>query len=161
MRRAVYLMIFFSYSSWSQTSRELHSRYGQPDVERFAVRPGITAMVQYGTDASTCQVVIEAQHPLVRREQTIKYLRPETVSGIVDEIVPPSTWGHKLNTLTENMGCAHGETVEYENVVISRDTDQCVPLKAERESIATVTFKRSNCPPPAIVFSKESQSDHR
>ena len=34
----------------TQSSQELHSRYGEPDMERFTVRPGISLTVEYGSD---------------------------------------------------------------------------------------------------------------
>lgn len=143
------LLLFVSTVSVAQSSQELRSRYGQPDVERFAVRPRITATVQYGTDGAACQVVIESQRPLVplKDQYIFRYMRPETVTEIIDEIVPPSARGVEINSLYSDAGCAHAEVVEYSNVVIHRSTDQCVPLKPERESIASVVFKRSDCPP--------------
>jgi hypothetical protein len=38
----------------TQSSEELHSRYGEADLERFTVRPGISLTVQYGSDHLTC-----------------------------------------------------------------------------------------------------------
>lgn len=160
MRYSWLVLLCLSCFSFGQTSQQLRSRYGQPDVERFIVRPNVRAAVEYGADGAACQVVIQPDRTLVPMEQPIKYLRPETVTAVLEEIVPVSGRGRKLGTLYENMGCAHGEEAEYENVVISRDTDQCVPLKPERESSATVAFKRSGCP-PASLFSKESPSQKK
>lgn len=155
--RYLLVLLFCVSCCFSQTSQQLRSRYGQPDVERFIVRPDITAEIEYGTDGALCQVVIEAQHPLVRKDQSIKNLRPETVTAIIEEIVPSNTWGRKVNELYEQMGCAYGETVEYENVVIDRGEDKCIPLKPERDSGARLTMKRKGCP-PALIFRDESAS---
>lgn len=155
MRYLFFLLLCVS-CCFSQTSQQLRSRYGQPDVERFIVRPDITAEIEYGSDGAACQVVIEEQHHLLRREQTTKNLLPETVTAILEEIVPESARGRRLNTLYESMGCVRGEDVEYENVMISRLTDGCAPLKPEREMSAAVTMKRKGCPPLLIHFTSNS-----
>lgn len=160
MRYVASLLICVSCACAGQSSQELRSRYGNPDVERFIVRPNVRAAVEYGADGAACQVVIQAERTLVPMEQPIKYLRPETVTDLLEELVPVRGRGREFGTLDEHMGCVHGETVEYENVVISRTTVECVPLKPERESGATVAFKRSGCP-PASVLSKESPSKEK
>jgi hypothetical protein len=73
-------------------------------------------------------------------------MAPEAVSEIIDELVPPASRGRSINSMIESMGCAEGRIVEYENVWIARHSDICVPLKRERESTATVVFKRQLCP---------------
>ena len=158
MRYAIGLFLCCSYFCAGQTSQDLRSRYGSPDVERFIARPDITATVEYGNNGSMCQVVIEALKPLVRRDQTLRHIRSDAVSAIIEEIVPRNSRGRELNTLKEYMGCAHGETTEYENVVISRSWDQCT-LSPERESMATVTRKRGGCP-PALIFSKQRRPNN-
>ena len=47
------------------SSPELHNRYGLSDLERFTVRPGITATVQYGADYLACQIRIEPQESII------------------------------------------------------------------------------------------------
>jgi len=50
-----YLLMVTSSLLTAQTSQELHNRYGEPDRERFAARPGIALTVQYGSDGLACQ----------------------------------------------------------------------------------------------------------
>jgi hypothetical protein len=90
--------------------------------------------------------VIERKQPLLHSEQVGNYMAPEAVSEIIDELVPPASRGRSINSMIESMGCAEGRIVEYENVWIARHSDICVPLKRERESTATVVFKRQLCP---------------
>jgi len=42
-----------------QSSQEFHSRYGEPDMERFTARPGISLAVEYGSDHLACQLLIK------------------------------------------------------------------------------------------------------
>ena len=72
-------------------------------------------------------------------------MEPEAVSEIIDELVPPASRGRSIDSILESMGCAKGHIEEYENVWIARHSDECVPLKRERESTATVVFKRQSC----------------
>ena len=130
----------------AQTSQKLRVRYGEPDIERFTVSGDIGLTVEYGSDDLACQMVIERKRPLLHSEQTLAYMSPEAVGDLVDEIVPPTSRGREVNTLLESMGCAEVRAVEYENVWIAHASDMCVPLKPERESRATMVFKRPACP---------------
>ncbi len=132
--------------SAAQTSQELHSRYGEPDIERFNVRPGIGVTLEYGSDGLTCQMVIEAQQPLVHREQPRRKMAPDVVDGIIDEMVPPEVRGRKVDDLLQSTGCGQSHVDFYENVSISRSTDHCLPLKPERDGSVTIVFKRQTCP---------------
>jgi|SRR5207249_9901090 len=40
--------------SAAQTSQEFHSKYGEPDIERFTARPGIGLTVEFGPDGLAC-----------------------------------------------------------------------------------------------------------
>jgi hypothetical protein len=140
------LLIVATSLSVAQTSQKLSVRYGKPDVERFTVAADIGLTVEYGSDGLACQMVIEKKRPLLHREEALTYMAPEAVAALVDEIVPTASRGREINTLLESMGCAEGRAIEYENVWIAHASDECVPLKPERESRATVAFKRSACP---------------
>src|ERR1700756_4491098 len=77
---------------------------------------------------------------------TVRLMAPETVSEIIDELVPWASRGRSVNLMLESMGCADGRVEENENVWIGHYSDICAPLKPERESRATVVFKRQVCP---------------
>jgi hypothetical protein len=132
--------------SLAQRSQELRSHYGEPDIERFTAAPDIGLTVEYGSDGLACQIVIERKQSLLHDKQAEKYMKPEAASKLIEEIVPPAIRGHEVNTFLESMGCAQGRHQEYENVWITHYSDVCVPLKPERESRATVVFKRQACP---------------
>ncbi len=145
--RILAIFLFFAASLFmAPKSQQLHARYGEPDVERFAAGNDIGLTVEYGSDGLACQIVLERKQSLLHGQQEPKYMRPEVVDQIIDEIIPPASRGRSINTLLESMGCAEGRAEEYENVWIGRHWDMCVPLKPERESTATVVFKRPECP---------------
>jgi hypothetical protein len=129
-----------------QTSQTLRDRYGEPDIERFTAARDIGLTAEYGSDGLACQIVIERKQPLLHSKQVGDYMAPEVVSQIIDELVPPASRGRSINSMIESMGCAEGRIEEFENVWIARHSDMCVPLKRERESTATVVFKRQFCP---------------
>jgi hypothetical protein len=146
MRLQLACLLIVSASLSSQSSQQLRTRYGKPDIERYTPAPDIGLTVQYGSDGLACQMVIERKQSLLHDKQVEKYMSPEATRDIVDEIVPPASRGNGVNSILESMGCAEGRVQEYENVWIGHYFDVCLPLKPERESRATVVFKRQICP---------------
>ena len=147
MQILVVCLLIVSFSlPVGQTSPTLRGRYGEPDIERFTVAGDIGLTVEYGSDGLACQIVIERKQPLLHSEQVRNYMAPESVSEIIDELVPPASRGRSIDSILESMGCAEGRIEEYESVWVARHSDMCVPLKRERESNATVVFKRQSCP---------------
>jgi hypothetical protein len=132
--------------SLPQSARDLRSRFGEPDVERYTATNDIGLTVEYGADGLACQIVIERKQPLLHSDQGQQYMSPEVVSALIDEIVPADRRGPHVNTLLESMGCVEGRIDEYENVWIGHFSNNCIPLKPERESRATVAFTRQVCP---------------
>src|ERR1700680_4119812 len=49
----------------TQSSQELRYKYGDPGLERFAVRPGISLTVQYGSDHLVCEGLIAPPQLLI------------------------------------------------------------------------------------------------
>jgi hypothetical protein len=141
--------LFFAFVSiiMAPSSQELRSRYGEPDVERFIVRPGIGLTVEYGSDRLACEVLIESAQPPViyLDEEHIPFMSVDVVTQVLEEIAPANMRGMNLGESISSMGCNESKIVEYENVTINRATHNCLPLKPEREARATVTFKRDIC----------------
>jgi hypothetical protein len=123
----VSLFLLAGFLASAETSQELRSRYGKPDVERFTVRPGMSLTVEYGDDDQVCQAVIEPNQPIIHKAEPLRYMSPEVVAGVIDEVAPPGQRGLLVNTLLESMGCAEERVEEYANVWISRATDVCLP----------------------------------
>ena len=83
-----------------QSSQELRIRYGEPDVERFAVRPGISLSVEYGSDHLVCQALIEPPKTLVHPEEPVPLMSSEAVTAILEDIAPTTQPIHlKINDL--------------------------------------------------------------
>src|SRR5258708_40333520 len=67
-------------------SQDLHNRYGEPDMERFIVRPGIGLTAQYGSDQLACQVLIEPPQPLIHQTEQPPLISSHGVSDVLKEI---------------------------------------------------------------------------
>ena len=124
---------------------DLHARYGDPDAERFAVHPGITLMIAYGADRAACQMVVEPARSIIPRAGPTLYMRPEVVSEIIDEILPAADRGQLLVNAVTKSGCNDYESIEYQNVTVSRFRHNCQPPTLEIEGTATVTRKNPSC----------------
>jgi len=79
----------------TQSSQEFHSRYGEPDTERFTARPGISLAVEYGSDQLACQVLIEPPQSLIHQEEQARLMSSEGASQVLEEVAPVATRGKK------------------------------------------------------------------
>ena len=136
------------------SSPEMHSRYGLSDLERFTVRPGITATVQYGADHLACQIQIEPYHPLIHQfDPAPTLISSKDVSEILDELAPVAMRGKEINEGSFQASCGVGNFHEYENVWVLRGMSACAPAVAS-DSGAEIIFKRDISPkvkPPVSV----------
>lgn len=123
----------------------LQLRYGDPGVDRFVVRPCITLMVAYGTDQAACQMVVEPTRSIIPRHEPDRYMRPEVVTEIIDEILPEAERGELLLGVVTKSGCNDYETDDYQNFTVSRSRHKCHLPNPEIEGAATVTRKGSSC----------------
>ena len=92
----------------------------------------------------------EEQKMLMEKDQSPRGMSPDVVSAILDEVAPLSVRGISLGTMVEEMGCVEERIAIYENLSISRSTDNCLPLKPDRERSAWIIFKRQTCPPNPV-----------
>jgi hypothetical protein len=146
MRVSLGCFLFLSYFLANpQSSGELRSRYGEPEMERFVVRPGIGLTVEYGSDSLACEMLIEPPLPIIHGDQQTLFMSTEGVTRVLDETVPTAMRGLKIGNVVSQMGRNRYELTQYENLTISRLTDEGVPLRDEREIRATVIFKRDVC----------------
>lgn len=129
----------------SQSFQDFHNRYGEPDRERFAARPGINLAVEYGTDHLACSPLIEPPQLLIYAGHDVPLMSPEAVTEILEEVAPANVRGNETRKTITMAGCNKFQIVEYENTTITRSTHNCLPLKPEREMRATVAFKRDIC----------------
>ncbi|PYU19230.1 MAG: hypothetical protein DMG32_24910 [Acidobacteria bacterium] len=141
-----FLIVVAASLAVAQTPQKLRNRYGEPDVERFRARPGIGLTVEYGSDHVACQILIQpSQQILSSQEEEARFMSSETVTDILEEVVPVGTRGKEIGHVYSAKGCNEFDITECENVSLARSTHNCLPLKREREMRATVTFKRAVC----------------
>jgi hypothetical protein len=128
-----------------QSSGEFHNRYGEPTLERFQARPGISVTVEYGSDHLACRALIEPPRALFHTEENLPLMSSGTVTEILEEIVPAQVRGKEISRSVTESGCNEFEIVEYGNVTIMRSTHNCLPLTPERQVRAAIAFKRDIC----------------
>jgi len=145
MRILIGLLVAAASLAVAQTPQDLHNRYGKPDVERFTARPGISLTVEYGSDHLACNMLIQPPEPLLSRQEEQTFMRSETVTDILEEVVPVATRGQEKYQFHMVSGCNNIDGTEYENMSITRSTHNCLPLEPERETSATVIFRRDIC----------------
>ena len=145
--RIVAASVFFGLASGllALSSQELHKRYGAPNLERFMARPGIALTVEYGSDHSACRALIEPPRPLFGSEESLPLMSSDTVTEILEEIVPVRTRGMSISSSIESMGCAESRRTQYLGLTIDRVRNNCLSRTPEHEVRATITYKRDVC----------------
>jgi hypothetical protein len=138
-------LLLAAYLANPQSSSELRSRYGEPDIERFIVRPGIALTVEYGSDGLACEMLIEPPLPLFHGDEQTLYMSSDAVTSVLDDVVPVGMRGQEIGNSISEMGRNRYELTQYENVSIGRSTDTGVPLRAEHEMRANIIFKPDVC----------------
>ena len=136
----------------TQSSPEFHSRYGEPDMERFTARPGISLGVEYGSDHLACQVLIEPHHSLIRQEGQARLMSSEGASQVLEEVAPIATRGKETNAMIHVSGCNEVHMTDYDNVFIMRTTHTCDPSSHDQDIRTAISFKRDICPKPKTPF---------
>jgi hypothetical protein len=130
----------------TQSSNELHNKYGDSDLERFEVRPGISLTVEYGSDHLACQMIIEPPQSLIHQEDQTRLMSSEAVSQVLDEIAPVALRGNVISRSSFQSSCAVGYITEYENVSILRGMSECKSTSPDHDSRTQIIFKRDICP---------------
>jgi hypothetical protein len=82
----------------SERSEDYHNRYGEPDRERFAVLPGISLTVEYGSDHLACYALIDPPQPLFYSEDQVPLMSSTGVSKILEEVAPVVERGKQIST---------------------------------------------------------------
>jgi hypothetical protein len=144
---AVFLLAAAASLTWSPSSADLHSRYGEPNMERFMARPRISLMVEYGSDHLACVARLEPPQSLVVNQDLQAPLMPsEAVSEVIEEIAPAKIRGKQINVATTQSGCNVVAITDYEDLWIMRATHECEPDSPDRDASTTINFKRDICP---------------
>jgi|SRR5580700_465269 hypothetical protein len=146
MKRATFLLTAGAVMVLTQSSQEFHSRYGEPDVERFQARPGISLTVQYGSDHQACQIIIGPPEPLIHQVGETQFISSDAVSELLEEVAPVTTRGALLNRSSFQSSCAVSYITDYENVSIARGMSGCKTSSPDHDSSTEIVFKREICP---------------
>lgn len=78
--------------------QEIQKLYGEPTMERFAVRNGITVAVAYGPDRAACQILIAPRRLLVEVRSPDSLTSSPDVSRVPQELLSPFTRGRRINS---------------------------------------------------------------
>jgi hypothetical protein len=133
-------------------SQEFRNLYGEPDLERYIARPGISVTIEYGSDHLPCNAMIEPPQRLGYTQEQVPLIPSDTVTEVLEEIVPVATRGKELNAILTQSGCNKVHMTDYENVFIMRSTHTCDSLSHDQDARTIITFKRDICPKPETAF---------
>jgi len=131
-----------------QSSGELHHRYGEPNLERFQVRPGIDLTVEYGSDHLACKMTIQPSQSPSQQENQKPRMSSEIVSDILEEVAPVAKRGAVIERGSFQASCAGGYVTDYENVTIDRGFAECEMSNPNHDSGTQIFFKRAACTKP-------------
>jgi hypothetical protein len=102
-------------------------------LERFTVRPGITATVQYGADHPAFQIKLEPYKSIIGQDPlTAPLSSSQEVSEVLEELVPRATRGKEIGNASFQCGCAMENVNDFENVLILRGAS--APRSCERSA---------------------------
>ena len=124
---------------------DLQSRYGEPDVQQFTVRPAISLTVEYGPERTACRMLLEPKGSILTSNKPAEYMRPDVVTEILDEAVPESDRGTEISHTITKSGCNEFEIAEYLHVTIMRSRHNCQLSDPETEGTATIIRKDAAC----------------
>jgi hypothetical protein len=128
--------------------QDVHKLYGEPTMERFAVRNGITVTVEYGPDRLACQILIAPRKLLVEVQSPDALMSSPDVSRVLKELLPPATRGRQTDS--DSFRIDDGNTLlktDYENLSIRRicSSQSCVSSNKNQDLRTLVVFKSSTC----------------
>jgi hypothetical protein len=113
--------VFLAFASTTpQDSFHLRARYGEPDVERFAIRPDVTVTAEYSPDGKARMLEIEPRHAFLHSDSEQQPSIPkETAMEALNELIP-GTRGKKLRSRGNFQGgCNSFDFAIFEGLSIS------------------------------------------
>jgi hypothetical protein len=121
------LMFLALAATAPQDSFDLRARYGDPDVERFAIRPDVTMTAAYGKDGKASELSIAPRQQFLRQSFTPgPTMEREAAMDLLNEVMPET--GGKYNGPGAAMqdGCGAIAFMFYKNISVSVGLDPCV-----------------------------------
>jgi len=127
----------------AQRSFDLQSKFGPPQ-DAFVIRPGLLMTAKYAADEKVCEMyIVEAQTP--RSNIGLRTpLTPETVPGLIDELVPEGERGRKLRWPVQTQGMTLQVVYKFENVSIEL-IQNLLPAKGWSDSILKIKWANRVC----------------
>ncbi len=108
--------------------------------------------MEYGSDHLACHALIEPPQPLIYTEEHVPLMPSDTVTEVLEEIVPVAMRGKETNAMIDVSGCNLARMTDYENEFIMRSTYTCDPSSRDQDVRTAITFKRDICPKPKTPF---------
>jgi len=148
---ACLLLALFSFATDASaaSAQGLRKLYGEPTMENFAVRSGITLIIQYGPDRTACQLLIAPSQLLVEVQQPIPpHMSSPCVSDVLQEVIPVTTRGKQIDSATIQVSGNALLKSDYENVSIRQicSSQSCASSNENQDARTLVAFKRGTCP---------------
>jgi hypothetical protein len=110
-----------------QDSLDLRARYGEPDLERFAIRPDVTMTAQYGKNGKASELSIELRQQFLRQSFTSgPTMEQEAAMNLLNEVLPETRGKYKGPKAGMQDGCAAIGFMFYKNISVSVGLDPCV-----------------------------------
>jgi len=145
----LFALLSFASDASAPNAQGLRKLYGEPTIERFAVRGGITLTVEYGPDGMACQFLIAPTQLLTDvQDPSPPPMSSQGVSAVLQEVIPVATRGKQTNSTTIQVGGNALLKTDYENVSIRRicSSLSCVSSNEKQDVRTLVVFKRGTCP---------------
>jgi hypothetical protein len=120
------LMFLTLAATAPQDSFELRARYGDPDVERFAIRPDVTMTAAYAPDGKASELIIEPRQHFLRPSFTPgPTMEKEAAMDLLNEVMPETRGKYKGPGAAMQDGCGAIGFMFYKNISVSVGLDAC------------------------------------
>ncbi len=146
MKTTVLLIVAVMAADVGLTSRDLHTKYGPSDVERFRVRPDLDATVQYGSDGGVCQVLLAEPVSVTEVPTKATGVSGDGMQAVTNEFAPPDVRGARISEGSFQASCAMAAMSDYEHVLIERGATACPTSPGKTDTQTRILFKRDACP---------------
>jgi hypothetical protein len=142
------LMLFLFISAIvasAQTAGDFGTRYGDPDVERFVIRPGVTLTVAYGSDTTGCQMIVEPQRSILKSDNESELMAREIVPEVLEEILPESSGDSLLVNIEQVVGCDIQVHSTHYNVTINASQEHACHASERGEANMLIVREDRPC----------------
>jgi hypothetical protein len=109
-------MFLFIAAANGQTAADLAKKYHHHEV--YEVKPGVQMTPKFDSSGAVCEMQVEQAHFVKDGVDVSHGIDERQVYPIIDELVPVSERGTKLNTFDECVGVCQ-TTYQYSNVAIA------------------------------------------